>query len=313
MRKTIIAVFDDASTAHHLVNELVNAGIPRSDIGLAIHDPDSLGQKALQGDRSPAGEGDVGAGEGAAFGALVGGLTGLLISAGALMIPGVGPIIAAGPLASALLGTGIGAGAGALTGGLVAGLVDLGVPHEEAGMYAEAVRRGSTLVTVTVHEHEADRVLQMVRQHNPINMDERVTQWRAHGWADFDENVDPYTAEDLSKERQSYRSTSGAGASIDYTPRTYSTGFDMYYDRFHDHYNQTMAGSNYTYEQCMPAYRQGYYMGMDPAYRTRTWDQVEPDARAAWQRSYPDTPWEDFKAMVRHAWEQVKDAVGAED
>lgn len=308
MRRTIIAVFDDASTAHHVVSELVSAGIPRNDISLAVHDPDERGAKTLRGEH-------VDAGEGAAFGGVIGGLTGLLVGMGALAVPGVGPILAAGPLVSALAGAGIGMGAGAVTGGLVGALIDLGVPEEEAGAYAEAVRQGSTLISATVHDHELDRATQIIRQHNPINMEQRVTQWRAKGWETFDPNIDPYTAEELSDEteeaRQPAAATASAGTSTgaDYTPRAYSTGFDTYYDRFHQHYDENVADSGMSFEQCMPAYRQGYYMGVDPAYRSRDWSQVEPEAQQAWERSYPQSPWENFKDMVRHAWEQVKDAV----
>ncbi len=315
MRRTIIAVYDDASTAHRVVEELVRSGIPRADIGLAMHDPGERGAKHLRGE---AGDGDVSAGEGAAFGAVVGGLTGLLVGMGALLIPGIGPVLAAGPLVSALAGAGIGMGAGAITGGIVAGLVDLGVPQEEAGMYVEAVRRGSTLVTATVHDHEMDRASEIVRRHNPVNMDQRVTQWRAKGWETFDPNIDPYTAEDLTSEREQYRqhaasAAAGAGTSGAYAPPAYSTGFDMYYDRFHQHYQDNMASSGLSYEQCMPAYRQGYYMAVDPAYRSRDWSEVEPEARQAWERSYPHSPWDSFKGMVRHAWEEVKDAVDGGD
>jgi hypothetical protein len=129
----------------------------------------------------------------------------------------------------------------------------------------------------------------------------------------FDPNIDPYTAEDLSAEKEQYRqpaaAAAGASTGADYTPRAYSTGFDTYYDRFHQHYQDNFASTGITFEQCMPAYRQGYYMGVDPAFRSRDWSEVEPEARQAWERSYPQSPWENFKDMVRHAWEQVKDAV----
>jgi len=308
MRKTIIAVFDDAATAHRVVSELVSAGIDRSNIGLALHDPDQTGAKSIHAQTS---SDHVDAGEGAAFGAVIGGLTGLLVGMGSLLIPGIGPAIAAGPLISALAGATVGVGAGAVTGGLVGALIDLGVPEEEASAYAEAVRRGSALVSVTVHEGEMERATQIVRMHNPVNMEQRTTQWRMKGWERFNENVDPYTAEEISDERQMYTGDSSA-AGADYSPRAYSTGFDSYYDQFHQHYQQNMGLSNYSFEQCMPAYRQGYYMGIDPAYRDRDWNEIEPDARQAWERSYPHTPWESFKHTVRYAWEQVKDAVGAE-
>src|SRR5689334_319694 len=139
MRRTIIAVYDDTAIARDVVEDMVEAGIDRSNIGFALNDPTSQGGK-VTGDH-------VNAGEGAAFGGLVGGLTGLLIGLGTLAIPGIGPLLAAGPLAAAIGGTAVGVTAGAVTGGLVGALTSLGVPEAEAGVYAEAVRRGGALVT----------------------------------------------------------------------------------------------------------------------------------------------------------------------
>jgi len=306
MRRTIIAVYDDQTSANHVVNHLVEAGIDRSNIGFAMNDPDSRGAKTLRGEE------DVDAGEGASFGAMVGGLTGLLVGLGSLLIPGVGPVIAAGPLIAGLGGAIIGAGTGALTGGIVAALVDLGVPEEEASYYAEAVRRGSTLVTATVHEDMLSQATEIMRRHNPIDLDTRVTQWRAKGWESFDPKVDPYTAEELATERTSYSSSNTTGSMSDSATRHYSSGYDQWHDNFYGHWNSMYSTSGRPYLYYMPAYRQGYALASDPRYKGRSWDEIETDARSYWEQSNRDTLWDDIKDAVRHAWEQVKDAVGAE-
>ena len=64
---------------------------------------------------------------------------GVLAGIGALAIPGVGPIIAGGALASTLAGAGIGAAAG----GLLGALVGLGIPEEEARYYETGLRRAA--------------------------------------------------------------------------------------------------------------------------------------------------------------------------
>jgi hypothetical protein len=69
---------------------------------------------------------------------------GLVAGLAALAIPGVGPIIAAGPIFTALTGAGIGAAAG----GLIGALANTGMPEEDARIYAEEVRRGGVLVIV---------------------------------------------------------------------------------------------------------------------------------------------------------------------
>jgi len=97
-----------------------------------------------------------GATTGAVAGGVLGGLTGLLVGIGALAIPGIGPVIAGGALASAFgLGGGTavaGAGIGAAAGGIVGALTGLGFSDDEARYYDEGVRGGRTLVTV----HEDD-------------------------------------------------------------------------------------------------------------------------------------------------------------
>jgi uncharacterized membrane protein len=319
MRRTIIAVYDDAATGHRVVDELVKAGIERNHIGFAMQDREGKGEKYLQGVVDDTG-----------FGALVGGLTGLLVGLGALMVPGIGPVLAAGPLISALTGTAIGIGAGAVTGGIVGGLVDLGVPEEEASAYAEAIRRGSTLVTATVQDTQLDTATRIMQNYNPVDMDTRITQWRAKGWETFDPMIDTHTAEDIATGHDTgteatptvdtgkpYQSAnlsgttqrSSAGAS--FTPRAYSSGYDQWHDDFYRHYQQHYAGQG-DYLAFMPAYRQGYYMGSDTTYANRKWDEIEPDARQYWERGNYTNAWDEIKDAVRYAWEKVKDAVGAE-
>jgi hypothetical protein len=82
----------------------------------------------------------VGVGSGAA----VGGALGWLVGVGALAIPGIGPVIAAGPLLAALAGIGIG---GAL-GGFAGSLVGLGIPEYEAKQYEGQMLKGRILVSV---------------------------------------------------------------------------------------------------------------------------------------------------------------------
>ena len=101
----------------------------------------------------------VDAGRGAVAGGLFGGLTGLLAGLGALAIPGLGPIIAAGPLVGAITGL----LAGGATGGIVGALLDAGVPQEHATAFAGRVAQGDVLVSVqtdTVTHDAVVRVLQ---------------------------------------------------------------------------------------------------------------------------------------------------------
>jgi uncharacterized protein (TIGR02271 family) len=165
------------------VQELVDNGFRRDDISLvAQHEGETITER---GDDRTSGVA-VGAGAGAA----VGGLGGLLVGLSALAIPGVGPVLAAGPLATTLAGAGLGAAAG----GLLGALTDLGVPEEEAHYYAEGVRRGGALVTVETDDQMADRAAEIMGRFGAIDVDERAGHWRQSGWTRFDPAAGPYRA-----------------------------------------------------------------------------------------------------------------------
>ncbi len=91
---------------------------------------------------------DEGAGTGAVTGTVLGGLGGLLVGAGALAIPGIGPVIAAGTIGTTLATTALGAGLGAASGSLVGALSGLGIAEERAQAYSDRVSRGDYLVIV---------------------------------------------------------------------------------------------------------------------------------------------------------------------
>ena len=97
------------------------------------------------------------------------------------MIPGIGPILGAGPLIAALGGAGI----GALAGGMVGALTDAGIPEQDANIYSEGVRRGGTLVLAYVAEDTADRAAEIMNRHHPVDIDKHAPQQGKHGWDDF--------------------------------------------------------------------------------------------------------------------------------
>jgi len=85
-----------------------------------------------------------GAVAGAGSGAVLGGTLGLLAGIGALAIPGVGPLIAAGPIMATLAGIGVGGAVGGFTGALIG----LGIPEYEAKRYEGRLQRGGILLSV---------------------------------------------------------------------------------------------------------------------------------------------------------------------
>ncbi len=143
--EAVVGLFEDREQAEECIRLLHAQGFAVEDMSLL-----------MQGKKGDDGEGagsDVV--EGAATGGLLGGIGGLLLGAGLLLIPGVGPVLAAGPLLTALGGAALGAGTG-----LVATLTKAGVSEGHAKRIEEQVSRGGVLVTVaSTPRHEEARAL----------------------------------------------------------------------------------------------------------------------------------------------------------
>jgi hypothetical protein len=322
MARTVVALYDDFTTANNVVKDLIDHGFNREDISLMASDAAGEYNTYLTGQTSADYETSAtasGAGVGAGIGAVLGGLGGLLVGLGALVIPGIGPVIAAGPLAAALsglAGAGIGAVAGGVTGGLLGALVDMGLPEEEAQYYTEGIRRGGTLVTVQSADHMADQARDVMNRYNPVDINERVSNWRERGWSGFDPDAEPYEIDEIERERQLYGSSRDMSREIGVmgtagTMGTMGTGYDDdfagYHDTFYRHYETSLANTGYPYDYYEPAYRFGHTIASEERYVDRDWNELEPEFRSEWERERPGT-WEEFKSSVRHAWEEVKDA-----
>jgi hypothetical protein len=178
--KTVCRVYDSYAQARSAVDALQAAGIPASDVSLVANkyvsqeyaDVDEISDTA----------------KGAGIGGALGGGAGLLAGLGLLAIPGLGPVVAAGWLAS----TAAVAAAGAVAGGIVGALVDSGVDREHAEVYSESVRRGGTMVTAKVRDEDAARVESMLATYRPIDPVARRDEYRRTGWQTFDASAPPY-------------------------------------------------------------------------------------------------------------------------
>lgn len=180
MAQTIIALYDDLADAKQAARALRDAGIEQDQINLATPDPE--GEYAAQLDAEPVDEEDTVRGataDGALAGGALGGLAGLLFGLAAFAVPGVGPLLVAGPLWTAT----IGAGLGGLGGGLVGALVEAGVPEEEAAYYKEGIRHGHTLLAVTVTDKtEAERAGSLMHEYSPLDIGTEAETWQEAGW-----------------------------------------------------------------------------------------------------------------------------------
>jgi hypothetical protein len=140
----------------------------------------------------------TGAATGATAGAVAGGTAGLLAALGVIAIPGIGPLVAAGVLATTLVGA---AGGGAV-GGLLGALTDYGVSEEEAHVYLEGVRRGSSLVTVRTDDDKAGRAEAILDSCQPVNTRHRRDTYTKSGWSQYDPASKGYTADEIRQERE---------------------------------------------------------------------------------------------------------------
>lgn len=192
MKRAITRLYDNRNDALEAAHEIERMGIPTADVSIVASNKDRW-YDANRKDRDADGRGD--AGEGAAKGAVTGGAlgagAGLLAGLGLIAIPGVGPVVAAGWLASTLTGAAAGAAAGGAVGGLLGALTDAGVPEEEAHVYAEGVRRGGTLLTVRVDDDRASQVEAALDRYRPTDVRSRGQEYRQGGWTRFDPDAPP--------------------------------------------------------------------------------------------------------------------------
>lgn len=186
MRKTIVAVYDNHQDARSATEALNREGFSDTEVSLVASDHKREYYRE-EDHHETAGEK---AGHWAVNGGIWGGVAGLVAGLVGMSLPGVGPVVVAGPL-GAMLG---GVITGALVGGLLGGLTGLGIPEDEAHVYAESLRRGGTLVSVTIPEERVELATSTLDQFHPVDIDERSATWKKEGWSRFDETADPYVA-----------------------------------------------------------------------------------------------------------------------
>jgi hypothetical protein len=206
MTKTLTRVFSDYASADAAVQQLKAAGLGDSHIGIVAsnadgwHKPGS-GNVDPKHDKDRDGKDDrsEGAATGGGIGAVAGGAAGVAAGLGMLAIPGIGPVVAMGWLASLAAG----AVAGGATGGIVGALVESGTSKENAELYAEALRRGGAIVTAKVPDDEEDKYAAILDR-SAIDMTQRQTAYRLQGWSGYDPSAPVYDPEQVRRERETY-------------------------------------------------------------------------------------------------------------
>lgn len=163
MKHSVAGIVKTRLEAENLVNALRANGFADHEISALF--PDKEGSKDFAHDNSTkAPEGTV---TGATTGGVLGGALGLLAGIGALAIPGVGPLIAAGPIMATLSGAAVGATLGGITGALIG----MGIPEYEAKMYEGKIRDGNILLAVHCENNdELKKAEQLYKQHSATDI-----------------------------------------------------------------------------------------------------------------------------------------------
>jgi len=176
---TTVGVFNTREEAERAIDKLMAQGYTRDQIGVVGKNAEG---KVVAQTEGNAGEG---AAIGAATGAGVAGLVSLGISYG--LIPAIGPILAVGPLAAALLS----AASGAAAAGLAGALIGWGVPEEDAKFYESQVESGKFLVTVNAEKRhdEAWKVMQQGGAYNRETCDAKTMKLHEERLRAHKENV----------------------------------------------------------------------------------------------------------------------------
>src|SRR5262245_1627552 len=162
MASCVYAIAKTDAQAVRIGNRLRNAGFSPSDISVLAPDRGVRDMGHTNSTKAP-----EGATAGAGTGAILGGALGWLAGIGTLAIPGVGPLIAAGPILATLTGAAVGGS----VGGAAGGLVGLGVPEYEAQQYEGKLRQGNILLCVHVeNSEEAGRARQILSEEKAENI-----------------------------------------------------------------------------------------------------------------------------------------------
>jgi hypothetical protein len=136
----VFGIYSTRAAVENVTDSLVKAGFPATDISVLL--PESLGAKDMGTEKAT--KAPEGAAAGVTTGGVIGGALGVLVGAGLLTIPGLGPFIAAGPIMAGLAGLGVGGAVGGVTGALVG----MGIPEFEAKRYEGRLQKGGMLLSV---------------------------------------------------------------------------------------------------------------------------------------------------------------------
>ena len=177
-KRHIVGTFDTDREAIACIENLKHLGFTADEISIISKDRDQSDYVVEKTDTHAA----EGAATGATTGGLIGGFGGVLTGIGALAIPGIGPIIAAGPIVAGITGAAAGAG----IGGLAGALIGMGIPEEEAHRYNEHFEHGKILVLI-----DSDLYDPVTHTHSSYSTDPTTENTQPHAGTEPSPLIDP--------------------------------------------------------------------------------------------------------------------------
>lgn len=184
MAKVVFCIAATDTQAADIVSGLKTAGFRDNDISVLF--PDKKGTRDFAHEQNT--KAPEGAAAGAASGGVLGGVLGVLAGIGTIAIPGVGPLIAAGPIMAALSGAAVGAAVGGVTGGLIG----YGMTEIEAKAYEGKIRGGNILVAAHAETPEMQKAAKQIfesagatdikvgAEKSTPNRDDTPPKWESH-------------------------------------------------------------------------------------------------------------------------------------
>lgn len=152
---TVIGVFKQTDAAEKAVKALREKGFNENEISIIAREQGKTTKRDMEVGGDLGGVENIA--DGTAWGGALGGIAGLLAGVGALAIPGIGPIVAAGPLAGVL--------SGAVTGGVAGGLIDLGIPEERGQEYEKQLKAGGILAVIETSPEKVSEASEILRRY----------------------------------------------------------------------------------------------------------------------------------------------------
>ncbi|MUG91446.1 signal transduction histidine kinase LytS [Scytonema sp. UIC 10036] len=200
-RKRAVGTFSSREEAEAALNDLRSSGFNMDRVSILAKKSEHNDQIA-GADVKDRGDDEAqeGAGIGAVAGTVLGGLGGLLVGLEALIIPGVGPFLAAGTIATTLAGAGIGAAAGSLVGALTGA----GIPEEDARAYSDRISQGDYLVMIEGTEDEINRAGSILRNRN-------IRNWNIYGVSHEGQNYTSDVAPPIGRASDRYEDRTAPG------------------------------------------------------------------------------------------------------